>query len=154
MKEIPRLVVVSRSASLRAAQQIVSDLTDPTNGTLLPPGQSQGLQHIHLIGHSRGAAVNAMVAGLLQQKGYVIDQYTALDGYAIDWPGAGGKLGDADIVSLVKATRKVNYRVQEGIEGFVLGELLKSRGAIARAIGLLGPPLRNCWRERENPQRD
>ncbi|MBW4615538.1 MAG: putative Ig domain-containing protein [Desmonostoc vinosum HA7617-LM4] len=51
--------------------------------------------------------------------GYHIDQYTALDGYSTDWPGISSILSDISIPDEVNAAdieRRVNYRVQNGLE--------------------------------------
>ncbi|MBI3462093.1 MAG: choice-of-anchor D domain-containing protein [Planctomycetes bacterium] len=106
----------------RAAHVIFKSITD----TLLPDPHwtRDGTQRIHLIGHSRGAAVNARVASLLVAKGYEIDQYTALDGYSRDWPGLSNFLADIDITEEINRVaprigREVNYRVQDGLVHFV-----------------------------------
>jgi pimeloyl-ACP methyl ester carboxylesterase len=79
-------------------------------------------QVIHLIGHSRGAAVNARLARLLAQDGVRIHQYTGLDGYGPDWPPPSHILADIDIVeelsmpdALEMVLRRVNYRVEDGL---------------------------------------
>jgi hypothetical protein len=103
-----------------AAKKIVHDLEQ--DYLLADKVASNKLQLIHLIGHSRGAAVNAEVSRLLDQDGYNnIIQFTSLDGFSTDWPNGAGTLGDVPITSAVANApggRKVNYRVQDG-----LGEL-------------------------------
>jgi hypothetical protein len=93
-------------------------------------------QAIHLVGHSRGAAVNARVATLLAAKGYKISQYTSLDGYSTDWPGVSGLLGDISITTEVnkvknigKLEKAVNYQVQNNLTGWAsdkVFDLIKS----------------------------
>jgi Ca2+-binding RTX toxin-like protein len=100
-----------------AAEQIVADL-EKSEELLHPELSQNGQQIIHLIGHSRGAAVNARVATLLTQKGYQIDQYTALDGYSTDWAWPFNILADISIPDEVGAAdvrRRVNYLVQDGL---------------------------------------
>jgi hypothetical protein len=113
-----------------AAQNIVNDLTHGWLGS--PEGTKTGApnqQIIDLIGHSRGAAVNALVAQLLMQRGYHVDQYTALDGYSTDWPAGSGIIGDLDITSTIPAdvATKINYEVEQGLLGSAcFGSDLKS----------------------------
>ncbi len=109
-----------------SADRIVDELTRP--GGLL--AQNQG-QVIHLIGHSRGGAVNARVSRLLTNLGYTVDQYTALDGYSTDWPNLGSILGDISITAEARGRRKVNYRVEASLDA-ILPNLLQT---------LIGRPL-------------
>lgn len=108
-----------------AARQIVDDLIN--SGKLASPDETvNGNQVVHLIGHSRGAAVNARVSQLLAQRGYFINQYTSLDGYSTDWPGGSGFLGDIDIAGTLRQidgtpegggiNRRVNLLVETGLE--------------------------------------
>lgn len=119
-----------------AARTIVDEVI--SSGLLSDPQLSiTGEQIIHLVGHSRGAAVNARVASLLAEKGYKINQYTALDGYSTDWPGISGLLGDISITTEVNAVKNigklekaVNYLVENNLTGFAsdaIFDLLKSR---------------------------
>ncbi len=85
-----------------------------------------GDQIIHLIGHSRGAAVNARLAEHLVNEKYHIDQFTSLDGYGEDWPGISKDLADTDIVGILAGISGIdlsfrdNYRVEKGLaEDFV-----------------------------------
>jgi Ca2+-binding RTX toxin-like protein len=104
-----------------AARTIVNDVIG--SGLLGDPQLSiTGDQIIHLVGHSRGAAVNARVATLLAKNGYKIDQYTSLDGYSKDWPGLAGILGDIkitdevnDVKKIGKLEKAVNYQVQDSL---------------------------------------
>ncbi len=81
--------------------------------------ESRETQRIHLIGHGRGAVVNALAAEMLHQDGYCVAQYTSLDGYGTDWPGLSGVLGDLDIATIAEGERKVNYRVQQPLNGLL-----------------------------------
>lgn len=101
----------------QAARNVVDDLEAP-GGDLLPPAQSNSLQHIELLGHSRGAALNAEVAHMLWRDGYRNMDYTALDGYSNDWPDYGGILTNIDIAhdTAMLSGRRLFYRVQEGLE--------------------------------------
>jgi len=106
----------------QAAQSIAAYITNPQNGYLISPVYDQA---IDLIGHSRGAAVNARVSQLLNTEyGYTVDQYTSLDGYSTDWPFPSNILGDISITDTATADRKVNYEVQQGL-GQVLAQLLE-----------------------------
>jgi Tol biopolymer transport system component len=108
-----------------AAIRIAVDLR--VGDLLAAPNTSTGLdQRIHLVGHSRGAAVNARVALILSQWGYQVDQYTALDGYSTDWPNVSARLGDINItdeVNRANVVRRVNYRVEQGLAQY-FGEVL------------------------------
>ena len=98
-----------------AALEIVTDITT-TPGYLTRPEDDQV---IHLVGHSRGGAVNARVSNLLKSKGYTVGQYTGLDGYSTDWPFPSSILGDISIVSETEADCKVNYRVEASLSVFI-----------------------------------
>ena len=93
---IAAFAATSKAYAEQAASDTVKYILD--SGLLLPPDEARGVQHIHLVGHSRGAAVNARVSKLLTEKGYFVDQFTSLDGYSTDWPTGGGRLGDISIV--------------------------------------------------------
>ncbi len=105
----------TRSALL--AESVAVQITRDVKA-LLPASGPTPL--IHLIGHSRGAAVNARVSEMLWNAGYFVDEYTALDGFSIDWPDGAGDIGDIDIVSSASAGWKVNYRVQQDIANYVV----------------------------------
>ena len=111
-------------ASLQAqigAQRIVDDL----EAMRLLGGEDP--PEIHLIGHSRGGAVNARVARLLHQKGITPAQYTALDGYSTDWPFPSNILGDLSIVSEttgIPGMRKVNVLVDDGFDELAIRILM------------------------------
>lgn len=92
-----------------AARELVQNLLE--SGLLLDAEESNELQKIQFVGHSRGAAVNARATRLLSGEGYRnIAYYAALDGFSRDWP-IGGVIGDLARVN-VDADEKVNYRVQ------------------------------------------
>ncbi len=110
----------------QAAQDIDAYLTNPANDELL--GSSDG-QDIDLIGHSRGAAVNARLSQLLTAQGYNVAQYVSLDGYSTDWPVPSGLLGDISIVGTATAQTKINYEVQNGL-GQVLAQFLLPAGIV------------------------
>ena len=133
-KQIPSYIATSTQYAENAAKTIFQDIAtkdeyglkdpDPSPNLLpLPPGEERPLPRIELIGHSRGAAVNARVSRLLSVARYQVDQYTSLDGYSTDWPTGGGDLGDISITGETVATRKVNYRVEDGLEKVVLAGL-------------------------------
>jgi hypothetical protein len=110
----------------QAAQTIDAYITNPLNGYLLSPRYGQV---IDLIGHSRGAAVNARVSQLLTNQGYTVDQYTSLDGYSTDWQFPSNILGDISITGTATALRKVNYEVQQGL-GQVIAPWLALLGIV------------------------
>jgi hypothetical protein len=85
---------------------------------------SQRFQRIHLVGHSRGAALNARLSKILAQDGYWVDQYTALDGFSTDWPDDAGLIGDIRIVDEATGTKKVNYRVEAGLDDFIVDAVI------------------------------
>jgi hypothetical protein len=122
-----RALDVARAQMVRAGQlaeqaavRILSDLK--TTNLLGDPSLSQnGTQFIQLVGHSRGAAVNAQLAKLLADGGYIVEEYVGLDGYSTDWPSLSGVLGDISIVDKVvpltasgKIKSATNYRVEDG----------------------------------------
>lgn len=112
----------SRQAAAEAAEKVVADLKNQM--LLISPNESNAHQQIHLIGHSRGASVNAKVSQLLADEGYTnVAQFTSLDGFAGDWPGDSWLLLEHPISDAV-ANRKVNYRVQEGLAGLIVSSLI------------------------------
>ena len=111
-------MVSAASDAEQAAETAYSDLTNPQNNYLGAPSDGQLIQ---LIGHSRGAAVNARLSQILVDNGYAVDQYISLDGYSTDWPFPSDMLGDISIVGNATADRKVNYEVQEGILPALIG---------------------------------
>lgn len=133
---VRRYAATSARYAEDAALNIVNRLL--SSGKLLPdPKLSAGFQNIHLVGHSRGAAVNARVASLLASRGYLIHEYTALDGYSTDWPDDASLLGDISIVAESRAAlTKVNYRVEAGIVDYVLGRVDEAD----RWLQVLAPP--------------
>ena len=105
----------------QAAQNIVAYITKSANGYLSAPQYGQVIQ---LIGHSRGAAVNALVSQILEQQDkYDVDDFISLDGYSTDWPAPSNILEDINITATATADTKINYEVQEGL-GPVLAELV------------------------------
>lgn len=119
-----------------AARKIVDDLRD--DYLLDDVNLSRAFQSIHLVGHSRGAAVNARVSQLLSNLGYRVDQYTSLDGFSTDWPDDGGLLGDIDIAADSQATRKINYRVETDLADYVVDEIQRlGPNAFGGVAGLL-----------------
>jgi hypothetical protein len=98
----------------QAAERIVEDLLNLPDHLARP----EDGQEIHLIGHSRGAAVNAYASRLLERLQYPVAQYSALDGYSTDWPNVSGILGDISIVGWATAAQKTNYRVEGGLLDF------------------------------------
>jgi hypothetical protein len=126
----------------QAASRIVSDLK--SSGLIDDPAQTQnGDQSIQLVGHSRGAAVNAELARRLTNEGYVVQDYISLDGYSTDWPGISGILGDIsiqEIVSSLKASGKLNsaisFRVQDGLDEAVYDYLAQHVQNMAHSQGI------------------
>jgi surfactin synthase thioesterase subunit len=111
----------------RAADRIVSDIEAMGMLTKSDPPQ------IHLIGHSRGGAVNARVARLLKARGTIPAQYTALDGYAPDWPFPSNLLADLDIIAEttgIPGMRKVNVMVEDGFDAMAIRTILNTLQAL------------------------
>ena len=76
-----------------AARTTADDLMK-SGGLLSSASSSDDSQVIELVGHSRGAEFNAVLANILKGFGYDnVADYTALDGYSSDWsaqfPGSG-----------------------------------------------------------------
>ncbi len=110
---------VSHGEAIEAAFRISKELTSIRY--LLPvPKHSVGFQHIHMIGHSRGAALNAMISRLLALDNYEIAEFTALDGFSTDWPDDGGLIGDISIINETRANRRVNYRVDQDLANYIV----------------------------------
>lgn len=76
---------------------------------------SRRFQRINLIGHSRGAAVNARLSMILKDAGYSIAEFVALDGYGKDWPGTSGTIGDLDIEREADAREFMNFQVEDSL---------------------------------------
>lgn len=130
----------ARSHAEQAAREIVARIdSDPRLSKI-------GAEVIHLVGHSRGGAVNARVAELLTEEGYFIEQFTSLDGYSIDWPGGSNVLADFDIAGKVgdagnSIGRSVNYRVEEGLDEVLINlapSVTRSLLSHVDKLGLLG----------------
>ncbi len=114
LKEAARSHV--RNSSRYAADAATKIFNDLRSQYLLDDADlASRYQHIHLIGHSRGAAVNARVSKLLFSKNYKVAEYTALDGFSTDWPDDGGTIGDIDIAEETVADVKVNYLVEQDL---------------------------------------
>ena len=94
-------------------------ITNEIEAALLPRPESKHLQHIELIGHSRGASVNALVAYLLAADGYYDINYIALDGYGTDWSNDGSNAGALTTISITGWTDHIldrqNYRAAFGL---------------------------------------
>lgn len=112
--------------SKREAQNAAASASSNNLGGLLmtSPDLSRRYQRIALLGHSRGASVNARLARLLTDRRYVISEFIALDGFGTDWPSPGGLIGDFDIaVEASVAQLKVNYRVEQDISEMLLAKI-------------------------------
>lgn len=120
-----QFAMTSRALARGAAEQIVVQLIHDGRYLLDDPQKSLREQEIVLVGHSRGAAVNAEVSGLLWDKGYTnIAEYVSLDGFSTDWPADGGLIGDVDIPLRALADERTNYRVQLGLAAGALDWLV------------------------------
>jgi hypothetical protein len=132
-----------------AAADIAARISDPQSAFYADPlltARADNPQIIHLIGHSRGAAVNAAAVDLLAGKGYTIDQYTSLDGYSTDWPGLSGQAGDIPIAADIAAAgphvrRAVNYEVQQGLGPSISGILKKEASSYLSGLHLTAAEL-------------
>jgi hypothetical protein len=136
-------LISKRSAghATAAAKKIVADVK---RDLLLSPDESQRLQKIQIFGHSRGAAVNAMVSNMLAAEYPNIVTYVALDGFSTDWPDDAGLIGDISIVDQAVAPQgtKRNYRVEQGLQNLddIFVQILKDVFGFAQA-GLPDIPL-------------
>jgi hypothetical protein len=81
--------------------------------------------------------VNALVSQLLSDKGYIVDQYTSLDGYSTDWPTGGDLLGDIRIANIATADMKENYRVTDGLEKYVIRQLRQASSIAPITLAVL-----------------
>jgi Dockerin type I domain len=114
-----------------------------TKGYLTPEGK--GVQRLHLVGHSRGAGLNAVLAHELQRAGYSSIDYTALDGYASDWVGLFGTLTNISLSTQLSSVtgEKQNLIADRGLQFdyYVLDKLraspLLNSIQVYRAIELL-----------------
>lgn len=104
----------SRAIAKASAQRIAGELI---GGPLLQErDKSNSIQRIQVIGHSRGAAIGAMVTEILAQRGYHnVVNFTSLDGFSTDWPDDAGIIGDTDIAATAVASERFNYRVDLGL---------------------------------------
>jgi hypothetical protein len=135
-----RLATESKVIAYDAAVGIVRDV----EAILLPRHESERLQRIQLIGHSRGAAVNALVSKMLRDHNYRnIETYVALDGVSTDWPLGVALVADANISSaVVAANEKINFMVQEGLAGFLAADIPAWLGSVlGRAIAVTDIPV-------------
>ncbi len=101
-----------------AAKDLVNDILSSGSYLYADPATSNAKQHLMLIGHSRGAAVNALAAREFQEKGYIVDEFISLDGHDNAWPGTAGALSDVNIQEVLAGfpqTRKVNYLVEDSL---------------------------------------
>ena len=120
-------IPTSQTKAKQAAQKIVRDLV---GGYLdSDPKKSTAKQKIIIVGHSRGAAVNALVSKELSDKKYknIVD-FVSLDGYSTDWLGGFGALGDASINDLAVANAspkndKWNYLVENGLSAAIRDDI-------------------------------
>jgi hypothetical protein len=147
LKEVGDLYLENAGRNAEAAAvQIVDDLLE--SGKLGTPQQTRSLEQIvHLVGHSRGAAVNARVAQSLTRLGYYVHQFTALDGYSTDWPDGSDFLADIDIAGTIRMIdtdpaggglgRRDNYRVAEPLHKLVWDWVLPmAQWAAQRYLGV------------------
>lgn len=119
--EIAAHFAAKSGAKARAA---AADITADIEDLLLPLDESNRIQTVHLIGHSRGGAVSAEVSRLLKNDNYNnVGQLTVLDAYSTDWPDDGGIVGDFPVEAAI-AGRRVSYMVEAGLAAatpFILG---------------------------------
>jgi hypothetical protein len=124
--------IATQNANITASS-IVTELSNPQSNFYVDPDlttRTDNPQIIQLIGHSRGAAVNAAAALGLANLGYQIDDYISLDGYSTDWPGQSGQAGDIPITTDIQdagthVENAINYEVQTGIGPSLSGVLDK-----------------------------
>jgi hypothetical protein len=112
--------------AVQAAHNIFNELR--SSYLLEDPSLSSRFQIIHLIGHSRGAAVNARVSRLLHDHQYSVHQYTALDGFSTDWQSDAAKIADINIATETVARKRVNYTVTKDLLRWGVEEYKDRRG--------------------------
>jgi hypothetical protein len=135
--------IATRNANA-AADSIVAELSNPKSKYYVDPdlsNRTDNPQIIQLIGHSRGAAVNAAAVLGLANLGYHIEDYISLDGYSTDWPGLSGQAGDIPISIDVQDAaahidNAINYEVQTGIGPSLSGILDKYARKYLKLLGL------------------
>jgi cysteine-rich repeat protein len=115
-KHAQNSAITSAKHAVEDAYNIRNDVTEE----FLLSDATKSKAIVHLVGHSRGAAVNALVSKLLSDAGYKIDQYTALDGFSTDWPDDANLIADISIIDNATAERKVNYLVQKDLVEILL----------------------------------
>lgn len=127
-----RLASIFAMKSGQLARETARQVAANVKGRLLPDvKESNRLQKIIFIGHSRGAAVNAGASAHLAQpenrdEAYTnIQDFVALDGFSTDWPDSAGSIGDISIIEAA-ANRKVNYRVFDGLAGAAVEAALEA----------------------------
>lgn len=97
----------------RVVQQLVTDAN-----LLVEADHSILSQRIHLVGHSRGAAVAVLVARELARRGYTNLDLTFLDGYGADWNHDGGllsKLNLGELAAPLAGIPRFNLRANTGL---------------------------------------
>jgi hypothetical protein len=140
--------IAARNANA-AAGSIVTELSNPKSKFYVDPelsSRSNNPQIIELIGHSRGAAVNAGAALGLANLGYQVADYVSLDGYSTDWPGVSGQAGDIPITADIEAAgshieNAINYEVQTGIGPSLSGVLVKDAKKYLKLLDLTAASL-------------
>ena len=115
---------VAQGSALKAQLAGASVAVDLRSlGFLMPDANlSKRFQRVQFVGHSRGAAVNARASLHLDRWGYQVGDFISLDGFATDWPDDAGRIGDLSISGETRAMRRINFRVEEGLDDFIMGE--------------------------------
>ena len=101
---------LSRLIAFNTADQITREVL-----SIVEEHEDESVPIIQLIGHSRGAAVNAIVSQNLARVGVSVDHYIALDGFSTDWPSGAGTIADTHIPSVAQAHTRANYRVEQSL---------------------------------------
>jgi hypothetical protein len=142
VSQVLKLVAISTSQESRylaavAAYRVFHELR---NDHLRHPAElSSRYQPILLIGHSRGAALNARVANYLHAAGYLVEDFVSLDGFSTDWPDDAWLIGDISIRREAFGRRKWNYRPEEGLSVWaanIFDVRQPAAGVLVDALGL------------------
>lgn len=124
----------SASLAAESANRIFNELR---TRYLIEPSLSRQFQLIHLIGHSRGAALNARLARFLNANGYHVSQFSSLDGFSTDWPDDAGMIGDISIIEEAQGDLKINYRVERDIANYLVDFVEAPNAAVQTLIDLV-----------------
>lgn len=124
-EEMKRIAHELAKTSSVLAVQAGSQIFRSVQESLLLPDKStrNAFQKVILVGHSRGAAVNARIARILFNEGIECLDFVSLDGFSTDWPDDGHLIADISISTETVATRKHNFRVENDLASWIVDEI-------------------------------